>query len=472
MIQKPTTTPAPECSPDSFDGRDELNLAEFPLSVLSKRSGGDSKILVFEDQIWDSRARAMVARKVTVSGSAAYGLPTALDEDVLLALIQLTKHQAFSAKRVYFSRSQLIRMLGWEENGQSYARILSALNKWLGVNVMWNKAWRDYTREDAVWEDNGIVLIQDFQLKRGANACHITWADQMFESFLSGSVKALDFGLYRRLGTATAKRMYRFLDKRFYTRSALVFDLATFAHEKIGIKRTCAVYNLKGMLKPAIKELVAVGFLKDASDKERYRKREPGKWDVCFELAVADNRKDSIPLVEEETGNIPSLERELTSRGVTKSRARRLVGKCSDELVKAKIEEFDFLMSRKGKEAERPQNPGGWLAQSIQEGYETPTGYESAEQRQRHEKAIAAKAEKAAAKARKEQQTASSSQHGANAIAARVQVFLDRLPAAAREAIEAEALAASPLGSGAIQRPYMREAIIRNHVETLLGASL
>ena len=303
----------------------------------------------------------MVARKVTVSGSAAYGLPTALDEDVLLALIQLTKHQAFSAKRVYFSRSQLIRMLGWEENGQSYARILSALNKWLGVNVMWNKAWRDYTREDAVWEDNGIVLIQDFQLKRGANACHITWADQMFESFLSGSVKALDFGLYRRLGTATAKRMYRFLDKRFYTRSALVFDLATFAHEKIGIKRTCAVYNLKGMLKPAIKELVAVGFLKDASDKERYRKREPGKWDVCFELAVADNQKDSIPLVEEETGNIPSLERELISRGVTKSRARRLVGKCSDELVKAKIEEFDFLMSRKGKKLNaRRIQVAGW----------------------------------------------------------------------------------------------------------------
>ena len=87
---------------DLGDGRDELNLAEFPLSLISKRSDQDTKVLVFEDKIWDSESRTMVTRKVTISGSADCGLPNAADEEVLLALIQITKLQGSGTKRSTF----------------------------------------------------------------------------------------------------------------------------------------------------------------------------------------------------------------------------------------------------------------------------------------------------------------------------------------------------------------------------------
>ncbi len=34
-------------------GRDELNLAEFPLATLADKAPRDCKTLAFEDQIWD-----------------------------------------------------------------------------------------------------------------------------------------------------------------------------------------------------------------------------------------------------------------------------------------------------------------------------------------------------------------------------------------------------------------------------------
>ena len=81
--------------PDSMamkitDGRDELNLAEFPLCALAHRLRPDQKTLHFEDRVWDELRRETITRQLTITGSAAYGLPTALDDEVLLGLIQLT----------------------------------------------------------------------------------------------------------------------------------------------------------------------------------------------------------------------------------------------------------------------------------------------------------------------------------------------------------------------------------------------
>ena len=64
---------------DSFrDGRDEMNLVEFPFATLSERSG-ESKVLEFQVDEYDRVAGKPVIRKLTVTGDAKYGLPTAKD---------------------------------------------------------------------------------------------------------------------------------------------------------------------------------------------------------------------------------------------------------------------------------------------------------------------------------------------------------------------------------------------------------
>ena len=66
------------------DARDEMNLAEFPLCALAHRLNPAVKTLRFEDRVWDKGRNEWIARQLTVTGSDAFGLPTALDDVVLL----------------------------------------------------------------------------------------------------------------------------------------------------------------------------------------------------------------------------------------------------------------------------------------------------------------------------------------------------------------------------------------------------
>src|SRR5579884_3759312 len=104
-------------------GRDELNLAEFPITLLSDRVPDGCKTLIFEDKVFDQQAGEMVIRKVTVTGSDAYGLPTAVDDEILVALLQLTKLDGFRDPKVHFSRYEVLQILGWKDGGKNYVRI-------------------------------------------------------------------------------------------------------------------------------------------------------------------------------------------------------------------------------------------------------------------------------------------------------------------------------------------------------------
>src|SRR3954454_6886480 len=95
------------------NGRDEMNLAEFPITLLADRAPQGQKTLVFRDG----------EQTLTVTGSDAYGLPTAVDADVIVALIQLTKQaNNFTDPTVAFTRYGLLRLLGWRDHGESYRR--------------------------------------------------------------------------------------------------------------------------------------------------------------------------------------------------------------------------------------------------------------------------------------------------------------------------------------------------------------
>ena len=103
-------------------GRDEMNLCEFPITTLADRVSPGCKTMVFEDR----------HGKLTVIGSDAYGLPTALDSDVIVALIQLTKQRNdFTDPTVEFSRYELLKLLGWENRGWNYRRLSESLHRWV-----------------------------------------------------------------------------------------------------------------------------------------------------------------------------------------------------------------------------------------------------------------------------------------------------------------------------------------------------
>lgn len=351
-------------------GRDELNLAEFPLALLADRSPTGLKTLVFEDRIWDKGRGEKVTRRLVIAASEQYGLPTALDDEVILGLIQWTREDGFQRRTVPFTRYGLIRLLDWRDEGRSYQRLDESLRRWLGVTLYYENAWWD--RASRQWVDDHFHLLDHVQLvggrrNRGRDApravSSFTWNEVIFRSFESGHLKSLDMALYRSLHRPTAKRLYRFLDKRFHFSTTLRFDLKQFACEHIGLSRSYDAAQLKRKLKPAIAELEAAGFLEPAAGEVRFASPRRGEWHVEF------RRRPRRPKPARAT---PGLETELTRRGVTERAAVRLVAQYAAAQIAEKIAAFDALVARSDRCLSR--NPAGYLVQSIRDDYATPPG--------------------------------------------------------------------------------------------------
>src|SRR3954447_6250521 len=113
-------------------GRDEMNLAELPIALLADRVPKGQKTIHFEDQ----------HGKLTVTGSDAYGLPTATDTDVIVALIYLTKlRNDFTDVKVNFSKYELIKLLNWTDESWYYKRLEESFHRWSGVLLVYDKCW-------------------------------------------------------------------------------------------------------------------------------------------------------------------------------------------------------------------------------------------------------------------------------------------------------------------------------------------
>src|SRR5260370_32510669 len=124
------------------EGRDELNLAEFPISAIGNRLDPSVKTILFEDAAFDKSTGETITRKLTITASDQYGLPTALDDEILLGFLQLSRIQNFEARTVSFTPYQLLRVLGWSINTNNYRRIKESINRWLYVPLYYENAWR------------------------------------------------------------------------------------------------------------------------------------------------------------------------------------------------------------------------------------------------------------------------------------------------------------------------------------------
>jgi hypothetical protein len=128
---------------DPASGVDELNLAEFPLASVSDRFLGGEKTVVFEDTVFCREQRRHLPRRLTISGSDRYGLPTAKDDDILLACIQISKLSDFASPEVHFSRYEILKLLRWPDEAKNYSRISTSLRRWKGLTVYSDRAFYD-----------------------------------------------------------------------------------------------------------------------------------------------------------------------------------------------------------------------------------------------------------------------------------------------------------------------------------------
>lgn len=419
-------------------GKDELNLAEFPLTVLAHRVTPGQKTLEFKDTIWDRGAQQLVERKLTVTAADKFGLPTALDDDVILALVQLTKRNGFQTKTVAFTKYEIIQILDWRDESKSYKRVQESLDRWLGVTLKYENAW--WNPSEQAWMTEGFHIIDrlttvedDTGRKRDA----FVWNDMVFRSFQQGNLKTLDLGLYKKLQGPIARRLYRLLDKRFYRRYRVEFDLEELAHHKLGFSRKGHVGTLKQRLNPAIKELEEIGFITKMPLEERYSKIRASVWHVIFEkgekAVVTEEQSAALPIALDSRSD---LEQCLETRGVTKTKARRIATKYPEDYVLHKMEILDYLI-----QTNPPNNPAGFLVKAIEEDYAAPAGFRSKseleEERRAKEQVKANRLKKKQEADEKALRQKESEAKKAKEMDEKVEMFLNSLPPAKRaEAIE------------------------------------
>lgn len=362
-------------------GRDEMNLAEFPITLLADRVPKDQNEAVYQDEIHDERTGLTLTRKLTIT-AGNHGLTTAADDDVILSLIQLTrKKNNFTDRRVEFSRHELVQMLGWTVGGASYDRLLLSLKRWTSVFLQYENAWRD--NRTKTWTTAGFHIIDKYEITDSRTSdeqlelmpSYIIWGEDIFASFQAGYLKPLDYDLCMGLRNSTAKRLYRFLDKRFHHRPDWVFDLKEFAHEHIGLGRHYeGPAHLKRNLEPAIAELESIDYLRALPSDERFFK-EGKDWKI--RLVKKDIPPSAMPAASQT--ETPLLVIELTSRGITAKTAVELVRDFGEEKVQLQLDIFD---GKPAKKRDKIDDHAAYLVKAIRDGHAAPKNFKSKAQRE------------------------------------------------------------------------------------------
>src|SRR5262245_22647316 len=287
------------------DGRDEMNLADFPISILQRQQPSDGAgrkldSIVYESSRLDPKTRQRVTQRVTLTTQAQDGLPTPADEHVILALLWVAKHSTnFVDPVVHYCPSQLFDIMHWAPNGRSYERLRGVLRRLKSLNIRYENAWwdaagRSYEEELATGVISSYKIARQVSGPKKAGATPLSWVSwtpQFHESLKNGNIKRLNLELFFSLRTPTAQRMYRFLDMRFYNHPRLSLDLIEFACDHVGLTESDNVAILKRRQLPAILELEDVGFLAKAPLSERFQKVQAGVWRVHFQAAQAAPEK-------------------------------------------------------------------------------------------------------------------------------------------------------------------------------------
>lgn len=362
-------------------GRDEMNLAEFPLALLAQRSRVGMLSFTKERQLTLPDG-SQLKQTWIVTGSPEYGLPQPADEDVLLGLLKIAADNGFESPRLSFTQRGLMNLIQWSEQGWHYKRLEQSLERLKTTsikakNAFWNNTTKGYqTRHFGIIDSYELFARNGLGTSTQLLALSSNWvrlSTEFFESIQAGYLKPINLALYFSLSSSVSKRLFRYLDKKRYQKKRFEINLQQLASVHLALSESTCRYAswIKKELDRAHKELIERGFLTSAS----YLPNKDGDWKVCYEFNTASPPSEqlALPVTEDPQSVLVGL---LVERGVSLAVARELLSVRSPDFIALQMEVFDHL---KRMTSYRPmRNPGGFLAQAIRDGWNLcPPGFRS-----------------------------------------------------------------------------------------------
>ena len=208
----------------AFVGKDEMNLAEYPFSLLTHRIPPNRKTYSLTQHITDSQGRT-VKQTWSVLGSDKYGLPTPYDDDVILALLYCYKDQSFQGRKIHFTLYRLCHIMQKTLSKREYDRVRESLNRLTSTTIAATNCFYDNAAKS--WVSETFHLFDRYKLyqeqKRQGSPLPLSFIE-LSEVFarsvaIAHYIKDLDLKTYYSLALPISKRLFRYLDKNRYNKS-------------------------------------------------------------------------------------------------------------------------------------------------------------------------------------------------------------------------------------------------------------
>lgn len=446
---------------NNFIGKDEMNLVEFPITLLSRRHVSDQKTIEFSDCISGTN-KEIIKREWILTGSDKFGLPLVQDNDIWLALLFLGKDQILNSRKIYFTRYEICQVLGWKPGGNKYQRIEDSLNRLASVSIFAKNSFWDNSKKSYVTKNFGIIddyEIFDYGNKKERNdsspSSYVNINEVVYESIKSGYIKNLSMNFYSSLSGDIAKRLFRYLDKKSYNKNRYEINLHDLAYTHMGMEEETYKYlsDITRKLTAAHNELIEKGFLQSAEYKETTsyktfkvvytfsdKKKMLQKVDQTKLFKICAEPKDQI----RKSGN-KTLDN-LIEIGITEHVARQILKNYPEDKIKAQIEALPF---RKAKD------PAAILVKSIKEEWSPSSGYKN------H---IESKKRAANNKAKKEAEEKRNAER-----LEKIEKYLAKLSKKERKALENEAMVRAEHEGGEFVRKFgVNEGMLNAYISVLV----
>lgn len=264
--------------------KEEMNIAEYPITLLAKRVPKGLKTIEYND--WVTIKGEKKPLRWVVTGSDKYGLPTGEDQDFFLAIMEVWRRYGFKDRAIPIgSIYAMLKEMELPTTGKHYYdRFRLSLDRFTGMyisteNAFWDKENKCYISKYGFHIFDEYKLYDRFSRKNTGMPLplgYVKASDFFYDSIKKGNLKELNLSLYLKLPTSLSRRLYRYLDKKRYFGKSFSMNIYKLAG-KLGLAptKTGKYYpsKLKQLLNPALESLKSENFL----ERHYYQKGKDGE---------------------------------------------------------------------------------------------------------------------------------------------------------------------------------------------------
>jgi hypothetical protein len=362
----------------TITGRDEMNLAAFPFAKLGSRD--KRTVIEYEGWTTDLNGRRL-KQKWTVEGSPLRGLPDEFDERVLVALLSITAKRNFEERILEVSIYEILGVMRLNQHTkQNYVYVTDALRKLTSITIFTESSFFDNRQKRWVSHEKGFNVLDSYEVSKSEQlengnvifqSGHVIWGEQVWESIRSGYHKALDLDTYyKRLNSATARKLYRLFDKALTDSEEYRVDVLELA-QRIGMSPNYEFPSkVVHKLKSALEELVqneCISSWKTASQQRvteliiRRERAQPYQLNMLLPAPDAPFQEDDDPSIGVSVFDVPTIVKELCYYGFPRQEATELTSAYGE----AHVQECVRMMEQTYRVGKPPKSPSDWLRNAI-----------------------------------------------------------------------------------------------------------